>query len=119
MDTGKDSGVEEPVRSLPIAHSRLPIFVGVISVICGLPDTAGYDGEIQHTVDMVILSDLMALAAGERASNQVRAIASWKLEQLKMWLTLQSRLPKNENERAFLFYLSRTDQTLSRTIQRR
>ena len=32
---------------------------------------------------MVVLGDLMALAANERASNQVRAIASWKLEQLK------------------------------------
>ena len=56
------------------------------------PAATGYAGEIQHTVNMVVLTDLMALAAGERASNQVRAIASWKLEQLKTWLTSQSRL---------------------------
>ena len=64
----------------------------------------GYAGEIQHAVNMVILSDLMALAGGERASNQVRAIASWKLDQLKTWLTVQSRFPVDENQRAFLFY---------------
>ena len=68
------------------------------------PAATGYAGEIQHTVDMVILSDLMALAAGERGANQVRAIASWKLEQLKMWLTAQSRLATDENRRAFLFF---------------
>jgi hypothetical protein len=68
------------------------------------PAATGYAGEIQHTVDMVILSDLMALAAAERASNQVRAIASWKLDQLKTWLTGQSRFPVDENQRAFLFY---------------
>lgn len=68
------------------------------------PATTGYAGEIQHTVDMVILSDLMALAGGERASNQVRAIALWKLDQLKTWLTAQSRFPVDENQRAFLFY---------------
>jgi hypothetical protein len=53
---------------------------------------------------MIVLFDLMGLASGERASNQVRAIASWKLEQLKNWLTSQSRLAADENRRAFLFY---------------
>src|SRR5690242_4618122 len=38
------------------------------------PAATGYAGEIQHTVNMVILSDLMALAAGERGANQVRAV---------------------------------------------
>src|ERR1044071_3673382 len=60
------------------------------------PAAAGYAGEIQHSVNMVILSDLMALAAAERTSNQVRAIASWKLDQLKTWLTVQSRFPIEE-----------------------
>jgi hypothetical protein len=68
------------------------------------PVASGYAGEIQNTVDMVILSDLMSLAAGERASNQARAIASWKLEQLKTWLTSQARLAVDDNRRAFLFY---------------
>ncbi len=68
------------------------------------PTAMGYSGEIQHTVNMVILSDLMALASSERAPNQARAIASWKLEQLKTWLATQSRLRTDENQRAFLYY---------------
>ena len=46
----------------------------------------------------------MSLAASERASNQVRAVASLKLEQLKAWLASQRRLAVDENRRAFLFY---------------
>ena len=64
----------------------------------------GYAGEIQHTVNMVILNDLMALASGERASNQVRAIAELKIEQLRTWLGTQRTLTADENQRAFLFY---------------
>jgi hypothetical protein len=69
-----------------------------------VPAATGYPGEIQHTVDMVILSDLMALAAGERSANQVRAIASWKLDQLKTWLTAQSRFAGGVKRRAFVLY---------------
>jgi hypothetical protein len=68
------------------------------------PVEKGYGGEIQHTVNTIILADLMALASGERASNQVRAIASLKLEQLKAWLASQSRIRLDENHRAFLYY---------------
>ena len=69
------------------------------------PAATGYPGEIQHSVDTIILIDLMSLASGERAPNQVRAVASLKLDQLKNWLTTQSRLgPVDENHRAFLFY---------------
>jgi hypothetical protein len=55
---------------------------------------------------MVILGDLMALASSERASNQVRAIAELKLEQLRTWLGTQRTLSADENHRAFLFYAS-------------
>ena len=68
------------------------------------PAATGYAREIQHTVNMIILNDLMSLASGERALNQVRAIASWKVEQLKTWLMLQSRISADENRRAFLYY---------------
>jgi hypothetical protein len=68
------------------------------------PMRSGYQGEIQHTVDMVVLNDLMALAAGERASNQVRAIAEFKLEELKKWLAAQQRVLENEKQKPFLFY---------------
>jgi uncharacterized protein DUF4953/uncharacterized protein DUF5117/uncharacterized protein DUF5118 len=68
------------------------------------PVAPGYAGEIQHSVNAIILGDLMALAANERASNQVRAIASWKLEELRSWLTLQRRATTDENQRAFVYY---------------
>jgi hypothetical protein len=40
----------------------------------------------------------------ERASNQVRAIAELKLDQLKTWLANQTRLTTDQNQRAFYFY---------------
>jgi hypothetical protein len=76
----------------------------VLAATWKAPAANGYAGEIQHTVNMVVLTNLMSLAANERASNQVRAIASWKLEQLKTWLSTQRRLTADENQRAFLYY---------------
>ena len=92
-------------------HARDARYPGLAEVIDKIlastwkaPAASGYAGEIQHTVNMIILADLMSLAAGERALNQVRAIASWKLEQLKTWLTSQRRLAIDDNRRAFLYY---------------
>ena len=76
----------------------------VLAATWRAPVASGYAGEIQHTVNMVVLTNLMALAASDRAANQVRAIASWKLEQLKTWLNTQRRMTTDENQRAFLFY---------------
>ena len=68
------------------------------------PFTIDYESELQRTVNMVVLIDLMSLASGERASNQVRAIAELKLEELKGWLRLQPDLTRDENQKAYLFY---------------
>ena len=76
----------------------------VLTATWKAPAASGYNGEIQHTVNIVVLTNLMSLAANERAANQVRAIASWKLEQLKTWLSTQRRVSADENRRAFLFY---------------
>ncbi len=76
----------------------------ILAATIEAPVATGYAGEIQHSVNSIVLLDLMALASGERASNQVRAIASLKLDQLKNWLASQSRLAVSENHRAFLFY---------------
>ena len=81
------------------------------------PTANGYAGEIQHSVNAIILGDLMSLAANERASNQVRAVASWKLEQLKSWLTLQRRSTTDENHRAFVYYTSNRSNVF-RTIRK-
>jgi hypothetical protein len=76
----------------------------VLATTWKAPAVNGYTGEIQHTVNMVVLMNLMSLAANDRAANQVRAVASWKLEQLKTWLNTQRRLTADENRRAFLYY---------------
>ncbi len=66
--------------------------------------TSTYHTEIQRTVNMVVLSELMSLAANERASNQVRAIAELKLEELKDWLAAQQRILENRDQKAYLLY---------------
>jgi len=50
------------------------------------PHAAGYAGEVARTVDSVVLYDLLSLANHERATAQVRAVASREAEQLKGWL---------------------------------
>ena len=65
---------------------------------------SGYDGEIQRTVNGVVLSELMALAANERASNEVRAIAELQLDELKNWAAQQANGTRDRNQRAFLLY---------------
>jgi hypothetical protein len=88
--------------------ARNPSLAEVIERVLGAtwkaPAATGYSGEIQHTVNMVVLTNLMSLAANDKAANQVRAIASWKLEQLKTWLNTQRRVTRDENRRAFLYY---------------
>lgn len=76
----------------------------ILSATFKAPMRPGYQGEIQHTVNMVVLNDLMALAAGERASNEVRAIAEFRLDILKNWLLGQRDLTRDENQVAFLNY---------------
>ncbi|MFN2576456.1 MAG: zinc-dependent metalloprotease [Pyrinomonadaceae bacterium] len=68
------------------------------------PMRSGYEGEIQHVVNMVILNDLMALAAGERASNQVRAIAEYRLELLKRSIDDQRPQSRSMEQTAFFMY---------------
>jgi hypothetical protein len=86
--------------------ARNPSLIEVIDKILSstwkAPAATGYAGEIQHVVNMIILGDLMGLAANERASNQARAIAEFKLEELKTWISRSSTV--DTNERAFLFY---------------
>jgi hypothetical protein len=76
----------------------------IIAATWKAPSGSGYNAEIQRTVNMVVLLDLMSLASGERASNQVRAIAESRLASLKDWLTGQRSLTRDENQQAFLSY---------------
>jgi hypothetical protein len=102
---------QERAARLVEYHARDPRYPGFDEVLDKIlvatwkaPAGSGYHAEIQRTVNMVVLSDLMSLAAGERASNQVRAIAELKLEELKGWLLTQPDLTRDENRKAFLFY---------------
>jgi Met-zincin/Domain of unknown function (DUF5117) len=51
------------------------------------PHGTGEAMEIAKVVDNVVLYELMALAANERASDEARAVASLKLDELKKWLS--------------------------------
>ncbi len=68
------------------------------------PVDTGYHAEIRRTVNMVVLNELMSLAANERASNQVRAIAEHSLSLLRDWLLTQRDLTSDENQLAFIVY---------------
>jgi hypothetical protein len=102
---------QERAARLVEFHARDPRFPGwdevldkILEATWKAPIGTGYDAEIRRTVNMVVLTNLMSLAAGERASNQVRAIAELKLEELKSWLRTQPDLTRDENQRAYLSY---------------
>jgi uncharacterized protein DUF4953/uncharacterized protein DUF5117 len=58
----------------------------VITATWKAPRDASYSGEISRVVDNVALFDLLNLTANARASEQVRAVAAFKLEELRVWL---------------------------------
>jgi hypothetical protein len=64
------------------------------------PHGSGYSAAIQRQVDGVVLYRLMELAADESASEQVRAIAYFKLNQLLEWLKAQSKKTNIEEQLA-------------------
>ena len=66
------------------------------------PHGSGYQAEIARAIDRIVLYDLMALSANERASDQVRAIAAQKLEELRTWLAAIQGTAKDEEERAHI-----------------
>lgn len=102
---------QERAARLVEYHARDPRYPGwsevldrIIAATWKAPMGTGYNAEIQRTVNMVVLNDLMSLAAGERASNQVRAIAELRLSLLRDWLTQQQNLTRDESQQAFLSY---------------
>jgi len=78
------------------------VFDKILAETFRAPMRPGYTAEIQRTVNAVVLNELMTLAANERASNEVRAIAEMKLDELRNWLTAQAT--RDENQKAFLLY---------------
>src|SRR5260221_14223100 len=62
------------------------VFDAVLASTWKAPHGSGYQAEIGKVVDEVVLYDLMALAANEKAADEVRAIAALRLHDLKGWL---------------------------------
>lgn len=60
----------------------------------------GFDGEIQRSVNTVVLYHLMQLAAAENASSQAKAMAFFKLSGLEEWLVKKVKKAKEESWRA-------------------
>jgi hypothetical protein len=70
------------------------------------PHGEGYAGQIANTVDMTVLYDLMGLAANDHASDEVRAIAAFKLSELHSWLRAPSAAGQPGFDRAHLAFAS-------------
>jgi hypothetical protein len=68
------------------------------------PHDAGYRGEVGRVVDDVALYDLMVLAGDPKASDQVRAIASVRLEEMKRSLADGVGGAQDPEQRAHLFF---------------
>src|SRR5208283_340368 len=79
----------------------------VLNATWKYPHPKGYNGEVANAVDEVVLYDLMALAANERASDQVRALAWSKLKELWAWLKSPSELEKAMPLNAHVLYAER------------
>ncbi len=69
--------------------------------------SSGYDGEIANTVDNVVLFNLMNLSADGHANEQVRAIAAFKLHELKTYLSSQQTARSKWLDPAHVFFALR------------
>ena len=67
----------------------------------------GYAAQIANVVDDVALYDLMALAANEHASDEVRAIASLKLHELNGFLNEAPRTSRENLDPSHVAFASR------------
>ncbi|MBS1840326.1 MAG: zinc-dependent metalloprotease [Acidobacteria bacterium] len=59
----------------------------VLTATWKAPRGADYKGAVARVVDDVALYDLLTLATNDAASNESKAIAAYKLRQLKTWLS--------------------------------
>jgi hypothetical protein len=86
------------------------VFDAVLAATWKAPHGAGYAAEIGKIVDDVVLYDLMALAANERASDEVRAVAALKVHNLKEWLNAAAKTPSDPGRAHVFFALRQIDQ---------
>lgn len=64
----------------------------------------GYQGAVQITVNNVLLTNMLSLAANDEASTQVKAIAHLEIDKLKTWLNSKVRSTSDEDWKAHYNY---------------
>jgi len=104
LDPQRDTRLVENRARDPQAPSLTEVMDQLLTATWKAPQATGYPGEIQRTVDDVVLDDLMRLAVNEQSAPQVRALASLKLSELKDWLSASLRQGPDENRRAQFAY---------------
>lgn len=60
----------------------------------------GYDGQLQMTANHALINSLIKLALSKDASSQARAVALFKVEQIKTWLTEKQKTVLSEEWKA-------------------
>jgi hypothetical protein len=83
------------------------IIDAVIDATWKSPRGIGYEGEVGRVVDNMVLHNMVALAADESASEQVRAIVNLKLAGLTAWLSQATESSTANSQKAHLSYLGR------------
>jgi len=80
------------------------ILSAILAASWKLPYGDGYARQIGVAVDNVVLFNLMSLAANDQASDEVRAIASLELHQLKGWISANYPPGTESANSAHFFY---------------
>ena len=94
-------------------HSRDARLMSLQSVIDRLTSATikavpkdGYEGAVQMAVDYALFTNLTKLALNKEAAAPTKAIATLKLNQLKVWLGLRAGVTADEEWKAFYGYLA-------------
>lgn len=92
-------------------HSRNSSYPGLGQVVDRLfartwfgAHPAGYKGEVQRTVDQLLLNQLMSLAGNSIATTQVRAIATLKISELRTWAGRELQRTNDPDQKAHLMF---------------
>jgi len=94
------------------------VFDAVLAVTWKAPHGSGYAEQINNVVDDVVLYDLMALAANERASDEVRAVAAFEVHSVNEWLKLPLSGRPTISDQAHAFFASKQIEQFERDPKR-
>lgn len=89
-------------------NNELPGLGEVIDKLIGFtwksPPKPDFKGAIQRAVNNAVLYNLMGLASYEAAAPQVKAVAFYKLNELKNWLGRSVSGTRDESQKAHFYY---------------